>query len=234
MRKHIAKALQSRSQAIRTALERYNSAARALPVPRRQLEWKEVVEYAFLADFDLLRDARQDITHRPWATPAGRLAMGQYFKIERAREEIERLNVEVRRVATFIRDEEHYLQHMASELELTTPELAHQIHLYGNIHGQFNNHHRICLRQIAHLPGFSGSILPGICVEDGQGEAASVWAMQDASEAGRSSSDTAGAGDDGLEQVPEDQQEADDEAEAEHAEEELARSITSVLTLTAD
>jgi len=34
----------------------------------------------FLADFDLLRDARQDISQRPWATPAGRLAMDLYFK----------------------------------------------------------------------------------------------------------------------------------------------------------
>jgi hypothetical protein len=110
LRKHIAKALQSRSQAIRTALDRYNTAARALPIPRRQLEWKEVVEYAFLADFDLLRDARQDISHRPWATPAGRLAMDLYFKIQRAREEIDRLNIEVKRVATYIRDEKHYLR----------------------------------------------------------------------------------------------------------------------------
>ena len=82
MRKHISKALQSRSQAIRTALDRYNSAAHLLPTPLCQLDWKEVVEYAFLADFDLLRDARQDISDRPWATAAGRLAMDLYFKIE--------------------------------------------------------------------------------------------------------------------------------------------------------
>jgi len=97
MRKHISKALQSRSQAIRSALERYNTAARLLPIPRRQLDWKEVVEYTFLADFDLLRDARQDISDRPWATLAGRLAMDLHFKIERAHEEITRLNVEIRR-----------------------------------------------------------------------------------------------------------------------------------------
>ncbi|KZP05529.1 hypothetical protein FIBSPDRAFT_673874, partial [Athelia psychrophila] len=56
MRKHISKALQSRSQAICTALERYNTAARALSPPRQQLEWSDVVDYAFLADFDILRD----------------------------------------------------------------------------------------------------------------------------------------------------------------------------------
>ena len=119
MRKHISKALQSHSQAIRTALGRYNSAARLLPTPRRQLDWKEVVKYTFLADFDLLRDARQDVSGRPWATPAGRLAMDLYFKIERAREEITRLNVEIRRVATYIRDENHFLQYSETKARET-------------------------------------------------------------------------------------------------------------------
>jgi hypothetical protein len=81
MRKHISKALQSRSQAIRSALDRYNSAARLLPIPCRQLDWKEVVEYAFLADFDLLHDACQDIADCLWASPAGCHAMDLYFKI---------------------------------------------------------------------------------------------------------------------------------------------------------
>ena len=130
MRKHISKALQSRSQAIRSALDRYNAAARLLPTPRRQLDWKEVVEYAFLADFDLLRDARQDISDRPWATPAGRLAMDLYFKIERAREEITRLNVEIRRVATYIRDEDHFLRYWETQTRTTDPWLAIHIDLH--------------------------------------------------------------------------------------------------------
>ena len=52
-------------------LDSYNAAAHALTPPHQQLEWKDVIEYAFLADFDLLRNARQDISHRPWATPTG-------------------------------------------------------------------------------------------------------------------------------------------------------------------
>ncbi|KAI5989955.1 hypothetical protein EDD15DRAFT_2124341, partial [Pisolithus albus] len=54
LRKHIGKALQTRSAAIRAALLQYNAAAKALGC--RALEFDEVVEYAFLADFDLLRD----------------------------------------------------------------------------------------------------------------------------------------------------------------------------------
>ena len=54
MHKHIANALKARSRAIRTALDRYNTAATALVPPRQLLDWEQVVEYAFLSDFDLL------------------------------------------------------------------------------------------------------------------------------------------------------------------------------------
>ncbi|KIK20250.1 hypothetical protein PISMIDRAFT_13140 [Pisolithus microcarpus 441] len=56
LRKHIAKALQTRSTAIKVALDRYNKCALAVRPPRQTLRWEQVVEYAFLADFDLLRD----------------------------------------------------------------------------------------------------------------------------------------------------------------------------------
>ena len=111
MRKHISKALQSHLPAIQSALERYNSAARLLHTPRCQLDWKEVVEYVFLADFDLLCDAHQDISNHPWATPARQLAMDLYFKIAQAHEEITRLNIEICHVTTYIHDEDHFLQY---------------------------------------------------------------------------------------------------------------------------
>ncbi|KAJ7852551.1 hypothetical protein B0H13DRAFT_2238171 [Mycena leptocephala] len=98
LRKHIAKALQARSQAIRTALKSYNIAAAAMVPPGRKLTWSEVVEYAFLSDFDLL--------HHP---ERARLLMDTYFKIERAREEIKRCNIEIRCLVTHIRDEGEFL-----------------------------------------------------------------------------------------------------------------------------
>ncbi|KAF7981823.1 hypothetical protein HWV62_31947 [Athelia sp. TMB] len=232
MRKHVAKALQSRSQAIRTALDHYNSAARALSTPRRQLQWSEVVEYAFLSDFDLLRDTRQDISQRPWATPAGRLAMDLHFKLKRAREEIERLNIEIRRVATSIRDEAHFLERMESQVQQTDPLLAHQIHLHRAIRGRFNQHHRRKLQKISSLRGFSGTIKPGNAAIDGYGEAASAWAMPDNPTAS-TSNDT-----ENLQAVdhelPIDQQEVEEDAEAEMEEEELAQQMTSLLTLAHD
>jgi hypothetical protein len=178
MRKHIGKALQARSPAIRTALERYNTAALALNPPRRTLQWKEVVEYAFLADFDLLRDARQNISHRVWATPAGRLAMDHYFKICRAKEEISRLNVEIRRVATYLRDEDRYLCTCENQVREFNPQLAHQVALHRMERGRFNAHHLRRLTQISQLSGFTGSILPGESIDTGPGASASNPTIQ--------------------------------------------------------
>lgn len=140
---------------------------------RRTLEWKEVAEYAFLADFDLLRDSRQDSSCRPWATPAARLAMDQYFKVCRAKEELHRLDIEVRRLATYIRDEDRYLALATMRTQVSHPELAHQIALHRRAHGRFYAYHTQRLEEIASLPGFSGSITPGVSILDGPGESAS-------------------------------------------------------------
>jgi len=138
------------------------------------LEWKEVVEYAFLADFDLLRDVRQDISKRPWATPAGRLAMDHYFKMCRATEEIQRLDVEIRRVATYLVDEDRYLRTCEEQVRAFNPPLAHQISLHHAERSRFNAHHDYQLQEIAKIRGFSGSILPGESASKGLGESASV------------------------------------------------------------
>ncbi|KAJ7718379.1 hypothetical protein B0H14DRAFT_2643352 [Mycena olivaceomarginata] len=88
MRTHIAKALQARSVAIKNAISRYNTAAFALEPPAPSLTWDQVVEYAFLADFDFLRATDGELLNKPWSRPAYRLAMDSYFKILHAREEI--------------------------------------------------------------------------------------------------------------------------------------------------
>ncbi|KAJ6591458.1 hypothetical protein DFH09DRAFT_1244592 [Mycena vulgaris] len=151
MRKHIAKVLQARSKAVRTAIEHYNSAACALSPPMRQLSWEQVVEYAFLADFDILRDTRAEIQARPWTRPAYRLAMDRYFRILRAREEIKRLNVEIPRVVTWIRDENTFLRKMEANLweeggkseeqVVEDVQMAVQVRLYRQRRGRFDSGH---------------------------------------------------------------------------------------------
>jgi hypothetical protein len=98
------------------ALVKYNTAAANLSPPRQELSWEEVVEYAFLADFDLLHGARQDILTWPWSTPAARQAMDGYFKLLRAEEDIIRLNIEIPRFLTFMRDEDDYLDSVTNTL----------------------------------------------------------------------------------------------------------------------
>ncbi|KAF7964555.1 hypothetical protein HWV62_5700 [Athelia sp. TMB] len=173
-RRHMGEALSTCSAAIKTAVERYNAAAAALDPPRRMLDTKEVVEYAFLSDFDLLRDTRQDIRERPWATPTGRIAMDQYFKLLRAPEEIKRCNIEIRRIVTHLRDEDNYLKYHEERLRLAEPILAHHVGIHRKVHGRFYAHHRRRLALISGLKGFSGSLEPGSALHTGPGSAASL------------------------------------------------------------
>ncbi|KAF8158816.1 hypothetical protein K438DRAFT_1910014 [Mycena galopus ATCC 62051] len=162
LRKHIAKALQARSKGLKAAIARYNDAASALTPPREQLDWEEVVENAFLADFDLLRDAREDIRQEPWALPAGRAAMEQHFKILRAKEEIQRLNVEIRRFITYIVDEEAFLTREENTLrEEGEAGLAHQVRLLRMERARFTAIHMARLTKLSRVAGFTGSLSPG-------------------------------------------------------------------------
>ncbi|KAJ7439623.1 hypothetical protein B0H11DRAFT_1751794 [Mycena galericulata] len=163
LRRHIAKALQARSQAIRTALKSYNAAAAALQPPGRSLKWDQVVEYAFLADFDLLRNEGEVTTIRAWATPAARLLLDSYFKIERAGEEINRCNVEITRVITYIRDERDFLIRIATELDSTDPTLAYFVREFQWKRGRFDEMHLERFKKLAEKAGsrFTGSLVPG-------------------------------------------------------------------------
>ncbi|KAI5992239.1 hypothetical protein EDD15DRAFT_2168553 [Pisolithus albus] len=172
--KHIAKALKARSAAIRTALDRFNTAACACSPPHHQLTFKDIVEYTFLADFDLLRNATcEDVSQRPWASPAARAAMDQFFKVCHAEEEIKRLNVEVHRIVTYLHDEDRYVNACIAQLQVSHPPLAYQVQLYHNVRAKFTNHHLHLLADIAHLPGFTGTTIPGESMKMNPGDSAS-------------------------------------------------------------
>ncbi|KAI6016971.1 hypothetical protein PISMIDRAFT_14394 [Pisolithus microcarpus 441] len=93
LHKHIGKALQMCSVAIRATLTQYNTAAKALGC--QTLKFDEVIEYAFLSNSDLLRDMQQDILTQLWASPAAQPAINTYFKLCQAEEEVICLNVEI-------------------------------------------------------------------------------------------------------------------------------------------
>ncbi|KAG2350209.1 hypothetical protein BDR05DRAFT_971794 [Suillus weaverae] len=171
LHKHIAKALQTRSTAICTALDQYNTAALALTPPCQTLKWDEVIEYAFLADFDLLHDAREDVSERPWATPASRQVMDLYFKMCHAKEEIVHLNIEIRRL-------DRYLCACEAQMMPLDPALSYQIGAQRLAHGRANGHLLQHLADIAELPGFSGCIIPGESSKSSPGDSASTPHIQ--------------------------------------------------------
>ncbi|KAI5996402.1 hypothetical protein EDD15DRAFT_2387357 [Pisolithus albus] len=173
LRKHIAKALKACSAAIHTALDRFNMAARACSPLRRQLTFEEVVEYTFLANFDLLRNATcEDISQRPWASPAACTAMDQYFKVCHAEEEIEHLNVEVHRILTYLNDEDRYMKACIAQLQVSHPPLTYQVQLYYNVQARFTDHHLRLLAEISSLHGFTGTTLPGKSMKTNPGDSA--------------------------------------------------------------
>ena len=140
--------------------------------PRRELHWDEVVEYAFLSKFDLLRDSRQDVSRRPWATPAARLTMDWYFKKCRAVEEVQRLNIEIRRLLTYIQDEDQHLRRCEEHMKLINIPLAHQIAICRNNRSRFSALHLHRLYHISQLSGFTGTLLPGKSILTAPGDSA--------------------------------------------------------------
>ncbi|KAG1802115.1 uncharacterized protein HD556DRAFT_1429739 [Suillus plorans] len=155
MRTHISKSLQTRCHAIQNAVKTYNAAAAALSPPRPQLDWSKVSHYSFLEEFNLLRDTRQDVREKMWAKPAIRAVIRQWLRIERAKEEIERCNVEIRRLHTAIIDEDSlFTQCLAS---LAAEHVIEHVAVY-----EYCSRRRLINMQIHSLPGFSGSNSAGI------------------------------------------------------------------------
>ena len=129
--------------------------------PRQRLEWKEVLEYTFLAEFDLLRFSREDIRVKQWAQAANREAMSRYFKIKGTREEINRLDVEIRRLVTSIDDEQYDMPIHVQCIQRDHPALAAEIERRWVLHHAVNVVHMARLQNLLKLPGFSGMLVPG-------------------------------------------------------------------------
>ncbi|KAG2071083.1 hypothetical protein BDR04DRAFT_1016746, partial [Suillus decipiens] len=59
----------------------YNTQAAALVPPQPQLTWKDIVEYSFLGEFDLLHQSCSNIHTLNWTKPTYCEATVKYFKI---------------------------------------------------------------------------------------------------------------------------------------------------------
>lgn len=61
LHQQISKGLQQRSEAIWKAIARYNVQATALNPLRPPISWKDITQYTFLGEFDLLRHTREGL-----------------------------------------------------------------------------------------------------------------------------------------------------------------------------
>lgn len=162
VRTHIAKSLQTRCQAIRNAVKTYNTAAAALSPPRPSLNWSDVSHYSFLDEFELLRDTRGDIRSRPWAQPAVREAMKQYQRIARAKEEIYRCNIEIRRLYTSILDEHRTFSIVIARLNEDSCPILGAVKEFVLCRRRVNNTLLVRISQIFELKGYTGETTAGV------------------------------------------------------------------------
>lgn len=166
--------MQTRSRAVGTALTNYNRLAKTLDPPREDLDFQEVLHYSSLAEFDLLRDTRNTVQTRIWAKPKYRIAMASYFKLRCAHKELQRANIEIARLRTFIRDDAALHQKVINLLHATDRGLAAALAHKWELRSAINSIHLMRLNAIADLPGYTGAMHCGtrvgaaaVIVEDG-------------------------------------------------------------------
>ncbi|KAG1880023.1 hypothetical protein F4604DRAFT_1679156 [Suillus subluteus] len=121
------------------------------------IEYSEVASYAWLGEFDLLKHSRHCILEKPWTSKGNREVANNFFKIQRAREEIQRLNVEVARLSAWVDHEDVHLKSTFKSLVESDPTLSHEISCMYEERRRVNDVHHKRIQAIRDLPGYCGS-----------------------------------------------------------------------------
>jgi hypothetical protein len=162
----------------------YNRLAVEVRPPRPVLDPNEVMEYSQIGQFVFLRDSRYNVLNQPWAQPLGRQAMDTWFKMQRAEEELKRVTIEAKRLATYISDEEKaleecILQLLSSGQRTLALQLKYRYELFSGI----NNDHIGRLEHISNLQGIPLSIGTRKSQEQsGDASAEANWRLQQRSQ----------------------------------------------------
>jgi hypothetical protein len=128
---------------------------------RESLTWAQVVQMTSIADFHLLAEMNNDIRTAPWTQPASREATRLYFRVKRAKEEIRRLNVEIRRQVTYMIEEYSLYSTIIADLRHQDPVLAVYLERESKYQDNIFSHITTYLLKTQSLPGFTGSLVPG-------------------------------------------------------------------------
>lgn len=164
LRKHITTHLNTRSSTLRTALDSYNKQATKLRRP--QLTFEQVIEFDFLSIFDHLRDTRHNVRSKPWSETSNRLLRDSFYKRERAKEEIDRLNIEIKRLRSWMDTE---VSHFERSIGATVPlnldlaaELDRRLTRMRMKHRVIAHH----LSKVESLRGYTGPVTVSVVGED--------------------------------------------------------------------
>ncbi|KAJ7206409.1 hypothetical protein GGX14DRAFT_643658 [Mycena pura] len=112
----------------------------------------------------ILRDPEGSAALLAWSNPLARALLDGHFKIQRAKEEIKRLNIEIRRFVTYMWDEKVFLLKKEAELTVEDPDLAFFVRRYRNQRGRFDEIHMSRLRAMKMKLGtsFIGTLEPEV------------------------------------------------------------------------
>lgn len=84
--------------------------------------------------------------------------MASYYKVQCARKELERTNIEITRLRTFIRDDGILHRKVINSLRATDNGLATVLTHKWELRSAINNVHLNRLNAVADLPGYTGSL----------------------------------------------------------------------------
>ncbi|KAI0751728.1 hypothetical protein C8Q80DRAFT_1098477 [Daedaleopsis nitida] len=171
LRRQISNAIARRSEAVRTALRKYNELAPLQTPPRPTLDYSEVASYGWLSDFELLKHSQHGILDKPWSSPICRELMNKYFKLCCAHVEIERLNVEVPRLQAWVDSDAPHILATAEKLMDSQPLLSAELRELYSECCRVNNVIRVQLQKLYVLPGYTGPRLMTVTISsDGDGQ----------------------------------------------------------------
>jgi hypothetical protein len=158
-REKINQALKNRSDAIHTSLDKYNKAAKALNCD--QLTMSEVTKMTSIADFHLLGETRDDIRNARWTRHDAREATQLYFRVKRACEEVERLNVEMKHQITYMIEEHTLYSQVCARIRKQNTYLVAYLDKERKHRDEIFAHVTTHLLKTSRLQGFMGSLAAG-------------------------------------------------------------------------
>ncbi|KAG2100719.1 uncharacterized protein F5147DRAFT_581929, partial [Suillus discolor] len=120
------------------------------------LQYSEVIVYAVLGKFNLLKYSRHKILTKLWTNPIHHEIVVKHFKVLHGQEEIIRLNVEICQLQAWVDTEDGDMKQAAADLESTNDLLAAELHVLAHCQHRINTVHHDCLIHIYCLEGYTG------------------------------------------------------------------------------